>query len=286
MTQTRIAARAASFRATIPAVSPRCTLFQLLLLAACGGPQLPSPAAVAGTAEAPPPRCVLPGAPMVVHREGNAVLQVWEVPAAPVLFEEVLPSAPGYLAYREAIAAAGGDLERPVADSPQPRDDAERELWRREDENAALMYGDAGRVRPIRCLEAALFAAQDARYSELTQPTAFIASILLREVGGRPQLKIYFGASDSMFPPKAFYGFDEVRRDVAAGWEYWVVLHNHTVRTLNGKPALGVPAPSTSDVPLFRGLVKESGLRAVWVTNGFYTGEATAQDLARYRTRD
>ncbi len=79
----------------------QCTLFQLLVLAACGGPQQPSPGAVAGTAEAPPPRCELPGAPTVVHREGNAVLQVWEVPAAPVLFEEVLPSAPGYLAYRQ-----------------------------------------------------------------------------------------------------------------------------------------------------------------------------------------
>ncbi|WP_437300113.1 hypothetical protein [Sorangium sp. So ce426] len=267
-------------------MSPQCTLFQLLVLAACGGPQLPSAAAVAGTVEAPPPRCALPGAPTVVRREGNAVLQVWEVPAAPVLFEEVLPSAPGYLAYRKAIAAAGGDLERPVADPPQPRDDAERELWRREDENVALMYGGAGRVRPIRCLEAALFAAQDARYSELTQPTEFIASILRREVGGRPQLKIYFGGSDAMFPPKAFYGFDEVRRDVAAGWEYWVVLHNHTVRTLDGKPALGVPAPSTGDVQISRGLVKELGLRAVWVTNGFYTGEATAEELARYRIRD
>ena len=47
--------------------------------------------------------------------------------------------------------------------------------------SAALMHTDAGEVRRIRCLEAALFALQDSRYSQLTQPTEFVANILRRD---------------------------------------------------------------------------------------------------------
>jgi len=114
-------------------------------------------------------------------------------------------------------------------------------------DTAALMYAGGGDVRPIRCLEAALFGLQDARYSELTRPTEFVAHILRHD----DRLKVYLGASDQMFPPRPFDGLNEVAVDVAAGWQYWVVLHNHTVRTLDGKPALGMPTPSTSDMQLF-----------------------------------
>jgi hypothetical protein len=111
-----------------------------------------------------------------------------------------------------------------------------------------------------------LFAVQDARYSQLIRPTEFIANILRRD----DRLKIYFGASDLMFPPTSVHGFEQVAADVAAGWQYWIILHDHTVRTLNGTPALGVPAPSTNDVQLFRALATKLGLREVWVTIGIY----------------
>jgi hypothetical protein len=193
-----------------------------------------------------------------------------------------LPEASGFASFRSAITEAGGDHQRPEADPPRPTTDAEREMWRREDANAALVYGEDGEVRPVRCLEAALFARQDARYSQLTRPTEFIAHVLRRE----DRLKVYFGAGDATFPPRSVYGLDRVRGDVAAGWEYWAILHNHTVRTLNGRPALGVPAPSTSDVQLFRSLVAELGLREVWVTNGMYTGIVPAERLSKFHVRD
>ena len=186
------------------------------------------------------------------------------------------------MAYRAAIRAAGADLARPVADPPRPRNDAERELWRREHRNVALMYEGGGEVRRVWCLEAALFAFQDARYSQLTRPTEFAAHVLRRD----ERIKVYLGASDQMFPPKRFYGLDEVAADVAAGWEHWVVLHNHTVQTLAGKPALGVPAPSTSDVELFRGLIARLGLREVWVTNGMFTGVVPSEKLSQFSTRE
>jgi hypothetical protein len=207
---------------------------------------------------------------------------MWDIPASPLWFSEKLPDAQGFAAFRAAVVAAGGDQSRPQADPPRPTTDAEREIWRREDANAALMYADGGEVRRIRCLEASLFARQDARYSQLTHPTEFIAHVLRR--GDR--LRIYFGAGDATFPPRSVYALDRVRADVTAGWEYWVVLHNHTIRRLNGRPALGVPAPSTSDVQLFRSLVQQIGLREVWVTNGMYTGVVPADRLSKFHARD
>jgi hypothetical protein len=158
----------------------------------------------------------------------------------------------------------------------------ERELWRREHHNVALMYEGGGTVRRIGCLEAALFTFQDARYSQLTRPTEFAAHILRRD----DRIKVYLGASDQMFPPKRFYGLEEVAADVAAGWQYWVVLHNHPLAALAGKRALGVPAPSTSDVELFSGLVARLGLREVWVTNGMYTGVVASESLPQFSTRE
>jgi hypothetical protein len=206
---------------------------------------------------------------------------MWELPAASVWFTENLPESADYAAYRTTIRAAGADLARPIADPPQPKNDAERELWRREGVNEELMYSGGGHVRRIQCLEAALFARQHARYSELAQPTEFVAQVLRR--GDR--LKVYMGGSEKEFPPKSVYGLNEVAVDVAAGWQYFVVLHNHTVRTLKGRTALGVPAPSTSDVELFSGLVPQLGLREVWVTNGMYTGVVSTESLVRFAAR-
>jgi hypothetical protein len=254
------------------------------LLAACRpspGPAptlAPSPRPAA--ASAPPARaapCVLPGEPVLVKQEGAARLERWDLDDGPPWTSETLPEAPGFAAYRAAIRAAGNDRPRPLSDRAPPADEREREVWRREDANADLVF-DGKMVRPIRCLEAALFARQDARHSELTHPTEFVASIVRR--GGR--LRVYFGGSDQMFPRGAFYGIEQARADVADGWTFWAVLHNHTVVTYQGRPALGMPAPSTNDVQLMRGLVEDVGLREAWVTNGFYTGVVPGEALARF----
>jgi hypothetical protein len=180
-----------------------------------------------------------------------------------------------------AIDIAGANQIRPPLELPQPTDAAEREVWRREGLNEELMYSGGGAVRRIHCLEAALFARQHERYPQLTHPTEFVAHILRR--GDR--LKVYFWGSDQPFPPRAGYGQDEARVDISAGWQFSAFLHNHTIGTLKGKPALGFAGPSTSDVQLSRSLAANLGLREVWVTNGMYTGVVTAESLGRFSIR-
>jgi hypothetical protein len=134
----------------------------------------------------------------------------------------------------------------------------------------------------VRCLDALLFAHQNTRHPQLDHPTEFIASVLRKRVGGRAVLRVYFGAGDELFPPREMYGFDRVEHDVSAGWDYAVMLHNHTVQDADGQLRLGVPAPSVADVQLLRSLVESHGLERAWITNGFYTLDLPADDLSQY----
>lgn len=262
-------ARAAARQADRVVQTLIARLSLVLLIAGC---------AAAPPARPPPARCALP-APVELVRDGEVILVRWDLPAGGPWLGETLPDAPAYLAYRRAIREAGAERARPIADEVVATTAREREVWRRERANAELVYGgDAGRVRPVRCLDAALFAYQHARYDQLAHPTEFVAAILRRG----PALRVYLGASGELFPPKRVYGIDEARRDVAAGWRFVAHLHNHTVQRRGDRPALGTPAPSTNDVHLLRGVAGELGLEAAWVTNGVFTGEVPAAALARF----
>jgi len=136
------------------------------------------------------PQCVLPADPEVVKQDGNAVLLRWEMPADDFWFARGVPDDAKYLAYRRAIREAGADLERPIADEPVAKTDEEREMWKRERENAELTFG-SGHVRRVECLDAALFAHQHARYDELVQPTEFVATVLRRQA----MIRVYFSTT-------------------------------------------------------------------------------------------
>ncbi len=236
--------------------------------------------------QSPPNACAFADPPTIVKQEGNTILQFWTIHESDVLSSTILPTDSAFADYRRAIEAAGAALRRPIADPPQPANDAERQMWADEATNVDVAFsGDAGIVRPIQCLDALLFAYQNARHPQLTHPTEFIASILRQRIEDGVQLKIYFAASDQMFPPMGFLGFDEIDEDVDDGWEFWTLLHNHTVQENQGEPALGVPAPSTSDVDLLRFLADGSGLQSAWVTNGFYTVEIPASAFDQYLGR-
>ncbi len=231
-------------------------------------------------------RCALPTEPTVLLDDNGSVLLSWEFLADPLLLSEALPNDSTFLAYRAAIVGDDADIRRPVADPPEPSTEAEAAVWRDEGFNNALVYDDGvGSIAPISCLDALLFAYQAHRRSPISQPTEFLASVLRRPPPDTLQLAVVFGAGLEMFPPRAVYGFDVVDRYLAEGWSYWYALHNHTPQRNGDRLALGVPAPSTSDVALSRGLGRERGLHAVRVTNGFYTFEGSMSDLEAFRSR-
>ncbi len=226
--------------------------------------------------------CTFPNDAVVVKQDGPSILQYWEFQDSEHWMSSQLPADSSFLAYRTTIAEAGKDESRPAQFVPEGQQDSD--MWRRELHNVEQAYsGNAGEVRPIRCLDALLFAFQNARFSQIEHPTEFIASILQKRIDDRTMLKVWFSASNTLFPPKAFYGFDEAIKDVEEdGWEYIAALHNHTLQDTGDTYRLGVTAPSSNDVQLLRGLAEDVGLQYVWVTNGFYTVEIPARHLGQY----
>src|SRR5690606_33678878 len=196
-----------------PCPTPRARMCGALLLALAFGRAGEPPANhLARAAEAGSPaespvaepvdaRCALPDRPTAVHRTGADVLLVWELPAGRPYDQPVLPGDSAFLAYRAAVRADGADLERPVADRPEPATPEEAAIWRDEDFNADLAHGgSAGTIAPITCLDALLFAHQNRRVSQLERPTEFIASVLVREAAETPAVAVVFGAGEEMFP--------------------------------------------------------------------------------------
>jgi len=159
-------------------------------------------------------------------------------------------------------------------------------MWRDEDKNHELAQsGAVGKIEGITCLDALLFAYQNARVPELTHPTECLASVFRREVEGRSQLAVVFGAGNEMFVPKSVYGFDVVAELVEEGWQYWYGIHNHTLQKNGNRVALGRPGLSTSDVQLVRSLAANRGLMSARVTNGFYTFSVLAEEFSLMRSR-
>lgn len=229
------------------------------------------------------PDCVLPSDPTTIVDDGGLVLKVWRFPLEDVHMQPVLPDEPGLLAYRATIHAEGAHERYPLLHVPSTENEDDADVWRDENFNNTLAYREGvGSIEPITCLDALLFAAQNARVPQLERPTEFLASVLRRRLTERDEVVVVFGAGTELFPPSSVHGFEIVDEYVAEGWQYWYVLHNHT-RQANG--ALGVPVPSASDVAFARRLAARSGLEGIRVTNGFYSFDATVAEISRFRGR-
>ncbi|MFK8017879.1 MAG: hypothetical protein AB8G17_20830 [Gammaproteobacteria bacterium] len=230
--------------------------------------------------------CALPTPSRVVLNERGLVLKIWTFAHRAVHKQRVLPDAPGYLAYRKRIRAAGADVRRPELILPPDLTPASAAIWQTEIHNNAQIYSDkVGAIEPVDCLDALLFAEQNARLAQFEVPTEFLASVLRKEAARADEIVVVFGAGDSQFPPKSVYGFDIVDQYLADGWRYWYLLHNHTLQRRGDTIALGVPAPSASDLRFARSLAEQRGLQRVRVTNGFYTFDAGVDDLEALRER-
>ncbi len=256
----------------------------LLLMTCLACDQMPertanSPSAIARAA------CVMPTRVTTVLDRDGAVLEMWSLRLEDVA-TDALPTDSAFLAFRAAIEKDEANVRHPAADPPVTRSAAEARIWHDEQRNNdVVLAGSVGSIDSITCLDALLFARQASRLSPIDRPTEFLASVLTRTTSTGTDLVVVFGAGPETFPPKSVYGLDVVRRHLAEGWRFWYMIHNHTVRRHGQRLALGIPAPSTSDVSFYRSLGSEMGMDSLRVTNGFYTFRASVEELRMLRGR-
>ena len=236
--------------------------------------------------------CQLAGSPVVVHADGDAIEQYWELADTPALWSTLTPASEAYETFRSEVASRVPDLDprwllrRTYEDAGAPSDDDER---KQRYNNREIAEGRVGTLREISCIEAALFAYQAQRFSMIDQPTEFHGVFVTTTAGDTPRLRVYFAASAELFPPKPIHIMERVESDVAAGWTLSAHLHDHTWHfdaADGAADTLAVTAPSTPDVHYYRALRERLGLERALVTNGFHTIELDAADFDVLEARE
>lgn len=234
---------------------------------------LPGPAAAAGACAWASPRATLVDEPLFV-------VSRWEGDAVPLLAEA--RSAPAALAGFRAWASARTDTDAFALLRRQ------YELYLRVNPGDAekvrlVLSRSAGRVAPMSCAEALLFADHQARFP-VQDYTEFLAFTLRKD--GR--LRVY--AISSGARTGSVGGTDRVRpfieADRAAGWTVEQSLHNHPFNFDNPSGDIGatlVPSGEAGwgDLGAFRGQFADWGMAEAAITNGFDTVHLTPADVAR-----
>lgn len=219
--------------------------------------------------------CAFPAPPRVIasqgdsHAKGSRLVQVWEVPDAPVYWSTADPSAPAFGAFLAGVARHV-PVTDPVAllraspgwDNPRLRQS-----------NALVADRAAEWIRPAGCLEKLLLSVQYARVDMFERPTEF-AALVLRSPGG-DRLRIYYLTINEDGVGRISPLTEPALVDVKAGWRAEIALHNHGFHP--GQPSLdGVLAPSEADAQFAANFAAEAGLQAAWITNGLHTSRIPA----------
>ncbi len=176
------------------------------------------------------PNCTFPTAPETALEGQGLVLRVWHFPWDDLYARPTLPVDAAFHTYRAVVRAAGAEELYPPLEVPGGVDGTEADVWRDEAFNNDLAYsGVAGAIDRITCLDALIFAQQNARVPQIERPTEFLASILRRRSEGREEVAVVFGAGDELLPPNSVYGLDIVDDHLAGrgrngcpaddGWE-------------------------------------------------------------------
>lgn len=219
--------------------------------------------------------CAFPAAPRVIasqgdsHAKGARLVQVWDVPDAPVYWSTATPRDPAFQAFLAGVASHVAVTDPVALLRASPAWDNPR----LQQSNALVADRAADWIRPAGCLETLLLSVQFGRVDMFERPTEF-AALVLRSPGG-DRLRIYYLTINEDGIGRISPLTEPAMVDVKAGWRAEIALHNHGFHP--GQPSLdGVLAPSEADAQFAANFAAEAGLRAAWITNGLHTSRIPA----------
>ncbi|NND94688.1 MAG: hypothetical protein HKN45_07455, partial [Flavobacteriales bacterium] len=190
---------------------------------------------------------------VVLGQDGNSEFIVWEFDNEESLWEFDLGEVHGIDTYRDSLIDRLGEQRFKEAVQKERAQDLVSEAILAGSDgdkiNAHLVHsGEKGLVRKIGRLEAQLLNYQLMRYPLLSHPTEFHGFI-----GFNPRedkYRVYFGASDTEWPPKPHLLLDAIDNDLKNGWQLKYHLHNHYSDAAGDY--IGILAPSLADAQYFK----------------------------------
>lgn len=147
--------------------------------------------------------------------------------------------------------------------------------------NALLVHtGSLGAIRKINNLESQILNYQISRFPMFSNPTEF-HGFILSNIEER-KIRVYFGASDTEWPPRPTVLIEELEKEMNNGWTLIRHLHNHYCK--KDKDYVGILAPSLADVQYFKMLKEKFNIEKVLITNGIHTVEIGSNDFDKFES--
>jgi hypothetical protein len=147
--------------------------------------------------------------------------------------------------------------------------------------NALLVHtGKVGKIRTINYLESQILNYQIGRFPMFSKPTEFHAFIM-RNIN-KDKIRVYFGASDTEWPPHPTILIKEVEKEMNNGWQLIRHLHNHYCK--KDKDYIGILAPSLADAQYFKMLKEKFNIEKTLITNGFNTVEIENWEFEKFES--
>lgn len=222
--------------------------------------------------------------PTVIHQAPHELLETWILDDAPILWTKRLPDNAALLGFRKEIQDRVADLD-PYSILRREYQDFVRSgepSYLAETAKIQLVVAkEAGAIRPMNCLEAALLSVQLARQPMIEQPSEFGAFILRNSDAVPAKLKIYYSTRDTPGGKIDPVMMDLIDADLASGWILWRHLHNHNFFFQGQVSVMGGVCPSKPDVSLYLDFLKSRELRSASITNGFDTIDLSPDDFRR-----
>ena len=222
---------------------------------------------------------------VILAQEGPAEFLYWELETNPDLWSLDLGAVNALEAYRDSLALALGKAKFEAAVHKEAVQNLEKHLLKNEKNgdriNALLVHTDSlGQVRAINNLESQILNYQMERFPMFSQPTEFHAFITEHKPSGK--IRVYFGASDTEWPPHPDAILDELEKPENQHWKLILHLHNHYCK--EDQNYVGILAPSLADAQYY-GMLKENyQLEQALITNGFHTVVINQEDFEKFES--
>lgn len=147
--------------------------------------------------------------------------------------------------------------------------------------NALLIHtGSVGKIRKINYLESQILNYQLNRFPLFSHPTEFHGFIIKNEK--EHKIRVYFGSSDTEWPPKPTVIIEELEKVIHGDWELIGHLHNHYSRKDNNY--IGILAPSLADAQYYKFLKDRYNIKRALITNGFHTVEIKSDHFKEFES--